>query len=305
MKNGHQHLVSIVLLNFNGRTLLGELLDKCVDSILNTQYPNFELIFVDNGSTDNSAEYIQNGFNRENLKVIKLQRNFGFSRGNNIGANSSKGDIIVFVNSDVIVDKNWLIPLVAALEKSNVGLVYPDVNPPGSCMALRRDTFLQLNGFDERYFLYHEDTDIITRVKLAGYHFVRVNNSRVWHKHGGTIKKLGDVDFPAFEGWRSAFIFFCKFAKPGTLVLTTSLLLCLNFMRILFYVKNGLKLYALGSFKWYLWLLLHIQQIVEIRKEANTAFNHKVSDRFAREWFRGFVRGKLRKEWKKPHDYSA
>lgn len=66
---------SIVSLNWNGKRYLGELLDRHMKSLLNINYDNFEIIFVDNGSTDGSADYIKTRYHDARLKVIRLRRN--------------------------------------------------------------------------------------------------------------------------------------------------------------------------------------------------------------------------------------
>lgn len=105
--------VSIIVLNYNGQ----EYIANCLDSILKNSYSNFELIVVDNASTDNSLKIIKDQFSSEpRVKIITNPTNLGFSGGNNIGFEQSKGQYIVFVNNDTTVPPNWLTPLVEAME---------------------------------------------------------------------------------------------------------------------------------------------------------------------------------------------
>lgn len=75
-------LVSIVILNYNGMKFV----DRCLRSVLNTDYPNLEVIFVDNASTDGSLEHARKKFGRNpRLKFVVNNKNYGFAQGNNIG----------------------------------------------------------------------------------------------------------------------------------------------------------------------------------------------------------------------------
>jgi len=107
-----QPSISIVILNFNGR----EFLDRCLGSVLGTDYSNFEVIFVDNASTDGSIQFIKEKFGKNpRLKIIQNKRNLGFAEGNNIGARAAKGELIVFLNTDTKVPPNWLNELMRTM----------------------------------------------------------------------------------------------------------------------------------------------------------------------------------------------
>jgi hypothetical protein len=113
-------LVSVIILNFNGKPYL----KPCLTSVLNTNYPNFEIIFVDNNSSDGSVEYVEKEFAGSRIKVIKSEKNLGFTGGNNAGAKYAKGKYVCFLNEDMEVDSNWLKELVKTIESnSNVGTV--------------------------------------------------------------------------------------------------------------------------------------------------------------------------------------
>ena len=113
-------LVSIIILNFNGESYL----EQCLYSVLGTKYPNFEVIFVDNSSTDSSLKIVEKNFaNEKRLKIFKSSQNLGFSAGNNLGFTHASGDFIVFLNNDTIADPNWLKTLVDTLENDqSIGL---------------------------------------------------------------------------------------------------------------------------------------------------------------------------------------
>jgi GT2 family glycosyltransferase len=112
MEKNKEPLVSIIILNYNGMKFV----DKCLTSVLNTKYHNFEVIFVDNASTDGSLEYVKKRFGRNrHLKFVINEKNYGFAKGNNIGVRHAKGEYVVFLNVDTEVDSHWLTELVKVM----------------------------------------------------------------------------------------------------------------------------------------------------------------------------------------------
>jgi GT2 family glycosyltransferase len=102
--------VSIVVLNYNGYGLLR----ICLPSLAKTDYPKYEIIVVDNGSTDESVNYLRNNWNHC-IRIIELKKNLGFAQGNNIGIRNANGEIIALLNNDMEVDMKWLRSAVEAL----------------------------------------------------------------------------------------------------------------------------------------------------------------------------------------------
>ena len=93
-----QPLVSIIILNYNA----GQLLFDCCESILKTNYNKFEIIVVDNASVDESHRKCKEKF--EEIRLIENEKNLGYCEGNNIGIKNAKGDMIVILNPDTIVE---------------------------------------------------------------------------------------------------------------------------------------------------------------------------------------------------------
>ena len=116
---------SIIILNYNGKKFL----DECLISIFNTKYENFEVILIDNGSSDGSVEYVKEKFGeKEKLKILALNRNMGFAKGNNEGFKIAKGEYIIFLNNDVRVEENWLKELIKVMErKPDIGAAQPKI----------------------------------------------------------------------------------------------------------------------------------------------------------------------------------
>jgi len=104
-------LASIIILNLNGEKFLKD----CLECLRKQTYQNLEIILVDNGSTDNSINFVKRNFPQ--VRIIANERNLGFAQANNQGFKIAKGKYIVTLNNDTRVDKKWLEKLVLIAEK--------------------------------------------------------------------------------------------------------------------------------------------------------------------------------------------
>jgi len=105
-------LVSIVVLNWNGMKYL----EECLRSLTCLTYPNYEIIVVDNASSDASPDIVRRSF--QNVRLIANNCNLGVAKGNNIGIKAARGDFVVLLNNDVVVDPSWLSELVKTVMQS-------------------------------------------------------------------------------------------------------------------------------------------------------------------------------------------
>lgn len=115
MKISNSPFCSIVILNYYGEKIIGNTLN----SLLSLDYPKskYEIIVVDNGSKDGSRELLELYVNKnKNIRTIYLDKNLGFSKGNNIGIKNAKGKYIALLNNDCIVEQKWLKELVNSAE---------------------------------------------------------------------------------------------------------------------------------------------------------------------------------------------
>jgi len=141
--------VSIVVVNYNGLSSLGSLLYRCLKSLLPTDYPDFEVISVDNASNDNSVECVKKSFSDRRLKLLKLGRNLMYLGGLEEGARAADecSKYLVFVNNDVVVTSSWLKELIGVMERdAGVGVACPSV--------LNFDGSLQWTGLFVDRFLF-------------------------------------------------------------------------------------------------------------------------------------------------------
>lgn len=102
--------VSIIIVTWNALPLL----QKCLPSVVDSAYPNLEIVVADNASTDGTAEWIRQRFSE--VKVVRHPENWMFCRGNNEALPHTSGKFVVLLNNDVEVSPNWLTPLVDAME---------------------------------------------------------------------------------------------------------------------------------------------------------------------------------------------
>jgi GT2 family glycosyltransferase len=105
--------VSVIVLNWNGKRFL----DACLGSLLRQNCLSYEILLVDNGSSDGSVEYVRDRFGKDpRLRIITLGKNFGFSKGNNIGTRHANGKYVIILNNDTIVNENFVTALVTVAE---------------------------------------------------------------------------------------------------------------------------------------------------------------------------------------------
>ena len=95
MEPRHKNIkVSVIIVNWNGKHHL----EECLASLSKQTFKAFETILVDNGSADGSIEFIEKNFPA--VKIVRLDKNQGFCRGNNIGLKHASGDFIALLNND-------------------------------------------------------------------------------------------------------------------------------------------------------------------------------------------------------------
>lgn len=237
---------SVVLVNYNGRHHL----EKCLPSIERAALRPGEVFLVDNGSADDSLEWVR--AHHPSVKLLPMGANLGFGEANRRGALAASGDLLVLLNTDTVVEGEWLAPLLAPLREdpgiaatcstlrllatpellnglgggaSRLGYAFdhgfrfpyvpwtpeggeprrPDVLfPTAAAMAMRRDEFLAVGGFDPAMFMYHEDVDLGLRLRLLGRRVVVCRDSVVRHAFLGTSKAEKGLDWRLKLGVRHA-----------------------------------------------------------------------------------------------------
>ena len=203
----------------------------CLASVLkNTEYPSYEVIVVDNASSDGTVEELKRlAGSIPIVKTILNDHNAGFGPGNNQGLAAATGEILVLLNNDTVVPRGWLTRLARHLAHPHIGLIGPATNrscneaqidipyqtygefqavarsqgerhdgeclpirmPMMFCVAFRRDTYERLGPLDERYEVgMFEDEDYALRAKAAGLHVAWTPEVYVHHAYHASIGKL-------------------------------------------------------------------------------------------------------------------
>ncbi|MGC2203469.1 MAG: glycosyltransferase [Stellaceae bacterium] len=202
--------VSVVVCAYNAERTM----DRCLASLAVLNYPDYEVIVVNDGSSDRTLEIAESyGYCR-----IISQPNRGLSAARNVGAEAATGEIVAYTDSDCVADPDWLTYLVAKMEASRLAACGgPNFPPPeddlvpaavavapggpthvlisdelaehiaGCNMAFRRDVLLELGGFDPIYRTAGDDVDICWRFQDAGYTIGFSPAAVVWHFRRNTV----------------------------------------------------------------------------------------------------------------------
>ena len=232
-------MVSIIIVNYNTKQLTLDCLKSIYD---HTTEIDFEIIVVDNASSDNSVEAIKATYPL--VKVIEPNENLGFGRANNLGAKYAKGEYLFLLNSDTLLIENSIKKLydfyIENQGKLHIGVLgctlvnkdlnfihsggdFPTIwryifdNPlrvlnkifktnkstfkkfsyndtltkvdmvTGADMFLSKKSFDKVGGFDERFFLYYEETDMEYKLMKLGYSHYITNITKIIHLEGGSM----------------------------------------------------------------------------------------------------------------------
>ena len=157
-------LVSVIVLNYNA----GELLLNCIESIKKSTYKNLEIIVVDNISTDKSQKICKEKY--PDIKLIQNDENFGYCEGNNIGIRKARGDFIMILNPDTIVEPNCIRELIFAHEKLGEGLYQPKILSLNEKQVLQSTgNMLHVFGFGFAKDKGRKDEGVDEEIKKIGY----------------------------------------------------------------------------------------------------------------------------------------
>ncbi len=150
-------LVSIIIVNWNGQAVLND----CLRSLKNVTYPHYELIIVDNGSTDNSKSLIEKYQNRLHITLLMNNKNVGFAPANNQGVKAAKGKYLLLLNNDTKVSADFLSVMVDKMEADqSIGALQPKIYMMDRPHYLdNAGTFLTRTGFLQHWGYGQKDSD--------------------------------------------------------------------------------------------------------------------------------------------------
>jgi GT2 family glycosyltransferase len=310
--------VSIIVLNYNGLRFL----KRCFSSLQLINYPRskYEVILVDNGSIDDSVEYVRSNFPW--VRTVLLDQNFGFGGGNNKGIRFAKGDFIVFLNNDTEVTEEWLSELIQASVDHSVpicssktlfmgnhemieygggkftingrgySIAFGKANdsetecsftgyPCAASMLIRKDVFVDLYGFDEDYFACLDDTDLGWRAWLFGHSVLYCPTSVVYHEAGGTAGKGRLSPLKAFHGTKDPIITVLKNLELRNVFFGVGLALSYDLIEFSLLAKNSDLECMKKKIQAYSWLFKNLRRILQKRLIVQN--RRVVSDKWLRD----------------------
>lgn len=222
--------ISIIIVNYNGLNLL----DDCLKSINKQLYKNYEVIIVDNNSTDKNFKKLPH---IENLKIVELEYNSGVSDGHNIGYKYSTGDLIFLLNNDTILSENNILTKIndSFNKYKNVDIIQPIILDKegkiidsvgsqltiigqlyhhliytkyellkkenykifiakGAAMIIRKNVIQEIGLFDKRFFAYYEDADFSHRAILSGKKIILCSDIPPIFHIGGATAKKFNIN---------------------------------------------------------------------------------------------------------------
>ncbi|MDR4508971.1 MAG: glycosyltransferase [Candidatus Brocadiaceae bacterium] len=186
-------LVSIIILTCNAL----EYTRMCIKSIQNHTIHPYEIIFVDNGSTDGTIDFLEKIIDQNtNYKLIKNNENKGFSAGNNLGIAAAKGTYVMLLNNDVLVSDYWLRSMVRCIEKDEkIGMVGPITNFISGRQAIKEVPYSDENGFYDfaNKLREHNKGRLTPRRRIAG--FALLMKKTLYEELGGLDETFGIGNF--------------------------------------------------------------------------------------------------------------
>ncbi len=254
VSSGGPKKVLAVIPNYNG----GDLVLRCIESVLKQTYANVETVIVDNASTDGSLDKIRKKF--PDLKIIETGYNAGWGIACNIGMKSAPSDFVALINNDALLEPKCVEEMVKALElnprygscatrilllkqKNRIeacGLsIYWDGSSCGRgrlrsaktfmkteevfcandcCCLYRREMIEDIGDYDPDFFIYCDETDMGWKHQLAGWKCVYAPNAVVYHAHSRTAGSYSS--FKAYHVERNR-IYLCMKYFPLPLLLAS------------------------------------------------------------------------------------
>lgn len=304
--NMNNRFVSIIILAYNSCNDLKE----CLPSLINQTYKNYEIIIVDNASTDDTEKFMKNNYPK--IKLIESKINLGYAGGNNLGFEYSQGDYIVILNPDVYVNNDWLYELIKPLNVDpSIGMTtskifeysepnhaacgnvphYTGLHFPrglekseslfiknelvgsisGCSFAIRRAIFEDLSGFDSSFFLYMEDSDLSLRARLSGNKILFASKSILYHKHKTIITPEKEYYLE-----RNRYQLLLKSYSAKLIILMFPALIITEIITWGYAILNG-KRYITNKLKAYYWIITNFDELLGKRKIVRKS--KKLSDK--------------------------
>jgi len=303
--------VTAIIVNWNDKDVIVE----CIQSILDQNRNKIDIIISDNGSKDDSVDFIRKCFS--SIKIIENGKNLGFGSAINRGLGLAKGDYLLFLNSDLKLHSKCVEELAKVLESdSNVGgtipkilhidqkntinslgilinytgIAYPNLlgqkdpgyqepfeSACGGIFMLKREVYETVGGFDEDLFLYHEDHDLSWRIRLAGWHLKVIPQAIMYHHY-----KFNKGILKYYSSEKNRLHILLKNMEVKTLALISPALIIVEFSQ---WFHAAINKWFLLKMKSYFEILILLPSILTKRKKLKLL--RKVSDKEITRVYKG------------------
>lgn len=300
-----EFFISIIILNYNG----GNTILDCVESVFKTVECKFEVILIDNNSSDNSHLLCQEKF--PEIILIQNDQNIGLS-GRNFGINKAKGNFIVFLDSDTLVEPGWLSSFLKSYKEHGEGLYQPKLldmkNPKiinsagnminlfgqafsrgkgetdkgqyddfqrisytsGACTFTTFEVVKKIGQIDPLFFAYHDDVDYGWRGALQNIPSYYEPKISIYHKGSQTLQ-WSSKKFYFLE--RNRWICLLTLYSRKTLLKLLPILILVEFGTLIFFIKKHMTLMKLRSF----FSIIKLSKKIEFKRKSIVK-ERKVSD---------------------------
>jgi GT2 family glycosyltransferase len=317
---------SVIITAYNAASDLPD----CLDNLIRQDYPNYEIIVVDNASTDHSQQIIERY--RDFVINLRLEKNRAVAGGYNAGAEAASGEYLVFINADTVPQPGWLSGLIEPMLKNEaIGMttsrillaktphlintcgnditwtgltVCRGMGEPaerwmeagevsavsGASCAIRSDLFHRICGFDEIFEFYLDDTDLSLRAQLAGYKIWYAPQSRILHRYTFNFSAS-----KAFYQERNRWLTVLKLFRTRTLLMLSPGLIFGDLIAWVYSLMKGPEHVCSKARSW-LWLWQNRQQVKALRQQTQS-YRRVTDAELLKRWspqlrFTGTVSGK-------------
>lgn len=212
--------IKALTVTFNSAHIIETCYKSCLDA-------GIDLVVVDNASTDDTVDICK----KLGIDVVALKENVGFGRGNNEGVEHINAEYILFMNPDIVLNKDVIGQLLNAAERyQDFGMIAPNIDLgyggiflrpnsflspkylnqckdlkvigdcclpflSGACFLMKKQVFEEIGGFDPNIFLYYEDNDICRRLWDLKMPLIHINEAHVLHQHGKSTKHTKETNY--------------------------------------------------------------------------------------------------------------
>lgn len=310
-------LISVIVTTYNSEKYI----KKCLDSVLRTKSINFEIVVVDDGSTDNTVTELKRYSKRNNVQIFLFKENKGPTARRNFGVKKARSGLILFLDADTILRPSAIISIVKRMAKAKeiggillklilvdgtldsagvfmsiFGLPYEvgaGENPDNyeketyifgaktAGLVISKKIFNKVGGFDEDYLIYGEDIDLSWRIQLAGYKFLFYPEASGIHFRGGTLSEATKHRI-YYEGSKNNLSNLLKNASLKFLTLMVPLFLVSQiFLSLKLLITGNFALSAI-IYKGVLWNVTHLPKTLRKRFQVQ---KYKKSDEIEKFMF--------------------